>query len=620
MYKILTLLLLISLTVKSQDVPKVYSNISKENGKLILQTQEGKIQSAEENARYKYSGIVVNPESTERGLKFKFDKKINGTLFYGFIKYGDGKYNYPVYFKKPARIIDGVAEIDIKRLSGKYDMISWEQYGKGTIGYRIMSSDGYIIYDGTINFKGTGPFRPAPTIIEGPFVSNLTHKSANIWFKTNYKVKTRIECNSYEWKDDSASYFHNFKINNLDAGKSYSYTIYCDDFTYEYKFKTAPLPGSETEFTFAYASDSRVGQGGGERNIYGVNSYILKRIMAYASKENVAFIQFSGDLINGYTNSVDEFNLELANWKKTIEPFAHYIPVYVAPGNHESLSEDFFIPNKHYPIAVDKFPFETESAEAVFANNFVLPENGPESEDGSYLDPSKETTDFPPYKETVYSYEYANTAVIVLNSNYWYTTDANKASLTSGNVHAYIMPVQMQWLEQKLEQYENNSNIKNIFVTIHTPAFPNGGHSHNDMWYKGNNNIRAYVAGKPAEKGIIENRDKFLDLLVNKSSKVVAMLTGDEHNYCKLLINDKMKRYPEGYDKPKQKLNRSIYQINNGAAGAPYYAQEILPWSEYTSGFTTQNAVVLVTVKGEHVKVRVVNPDTLELIEEYTIK
>jgi hypothetical protein len=140
------------------------------------------------------------------------------------------------------------------------------------------------------------------------------------------------------------------------------------------------------------------------------------------------------------------------------------------------------------------------------------------------------------------------------------------------------------------------------------------------MWYKGNNQIRPYVAGKPANKGIIENRDDFLDLLINKSTKVVAILTGDEHNYCKLLINNEMERYPKNYKQKKLQLNRQIYQINNGAAGAPYYAQEVLPWSKYTSGFTTQNAVVFVKIRGEHIFVRVINPDTLELIEEYKLK
>ncbi len=604
----------------AQEVPKSYSNIKyNEKGELILNISGKEIKAEPKKSRFKYSDIVINPESNERGLVFNFKKKFNGTLYYGFIKYNDGKYNYPVFFKKPARIIDGTATIDIKRLSGKYDMIDWEQKEKGTVGYRVCDDKGYIIYDGVINFKGTSPFYPAPTIIEGPFISKIKPDKATIWFKTNYKIKTRIDCNTNQWKDDSAKFVHIFKIDELTPNTRYSYTIHCDDFEYRYNFKTALEKGSDKSFTFAYASDSRVGQGGGERNIYGVNAYILKRIMATASNEGVSFIQFTGDLVNGYVSSADEINLEYTNWKKAIEPFAHYLPVYIAPGNHESLTYNFYVQQNHYPIAVDRFPFDKESGEAVFANNFVLPENGPVSEDDSKYDPSPKTIDFPSYKETAYYYTYGNTGFIVLNSNYWYAPQESNIPVTSGNVHAYIMENQMKWYENTLNKMEKDSKIKNIFVTIHTPAFPNGGHSHNDMWYKGNNEIRPYIAGKAVDKGIIEMRDEFLDLTINKTTKVKALLTGDEHNYCKLYINDKMERYPKNYTHNKLKLNRAIYQINNGAAGAPYYAQEVLPWSKYTSGFTTQNAVVLITVNGENIHVKAVNPDTLDIIEEYDL-
>ena len=140
------------------------------------------------------------------------------------------------------------------------------------------------------------------------------------------------------------------------------------------------------------------------------------------------------------------------------------------------------------------------------------------------------------------------------------------------------------------------------------------------MWYNGNNQIRPYVNGKPVAKGIIERRDQLLDLIVNKSQKVRAILTGDEHNYAKTEIGPDTPIYPENFPSNlKLKLGRTIYQINNGAAGAPYYAQEETPWSGFVSGFTTQNAVVLFDVKGKGITVRVLNPDTLEEIEEYKL-
>ncbi|RLD65932.1 MAG: hypothetical protein DRI95_07675, partial [Bacteroidetes bacterium] len=164
---------------------------------------------------------------------------------------------------------------------------------------------------------------------------------------------------------------------------------------------------------------------------------------------------------------------------------------------------------------------------------------------------------------------------------------------------------------------EKDGNIDHIFVTIHTPFFPNGGHVADDMWYNGNNTPRAYVNGRAYKKGIIQRRDELLDIIVNKSKKTLAILTGDEHNYNLLTITDRVNRYPYPYKKEKLKLSRKIYQINNGAAGAPYYAKEETPWMKHLRNFSTQNALVLIDVDGSKVFVRVINPDTEELIDEY---
>ena len=162
-------------------------------------------------------------------------------------------------------------------------------------------------------------------------------------------------------------------------------------------------------------------------------------------------------------------------------------------------------------------------------------------------------------------------------------------------------------------------DIDHIFMTVHTPVFPNGGHVRDDMWYDGDNSYRAHVKGEPVEKGIIERRDEILDLLVNKSSKFKAALTGDEHNYSLLKINDDMPRYPDGYDKEKVKLRRQVWQVNNGAAGAPYYGQEDTPWMDHLQNFSTQNALVFFHVYGLSIKVEVINPDTGELIDEFEL-
>jgi hypothetical protein len=285
-------------------------------------------------------------------------------------------------------------------------------------------------------------------------------------------------------------------------------------------------------------------------------------------------------------------------------------------GNHEASIMTFFDPASKYRYQVDRFPYDKVSSEAIYQREFVNPLNGPDSEDGSVYDPDENTIDFPSYKESVFYYAYDNMAMVVLNSNYWYTPSVKGIEVTGGNIHGYVMDNQLEWFRKTMETLENDSNIDHIFVTIHTPFFPNGGHIHDDMWYNGDNSFRPVIAGKSVAKGIIERRDELLDIIVNGSKKTKAILTGDEHNYARTLIGPQTNIYPKKYAPQKITLNREIWQINNGAAGAPYYAQEETPWSAFVHGFTTQNALVIFDINGDSIMMRVLNPDTLEKVDE----
>ena len=178
----------------------------------------------------------------------------------------------------------------------------------------------------------------------------------------------------------------------------------------------------------------------------------------------------------------------------------------------------------------------------------------------------------------------------------------------------------MTFFNNVLNKLEKDNIIVHFFLTIHTPVFPNGGHVHDDMWYNGNNTFRPWIAGKSVDNGIIERRDQLLNLAINSSKKVVALLTGDEHNYCKTELGPETIIYPNKYDGKKIKLKRTIYQINNGAAGAPYYAQQQTPWTPFTTGFTTQNAVCLFTIEGKEISMIVINPDTLEEVDQLKLR
>lgn len=605
----------VSPTVYS-SLPKSYKNLFYDDkGKLYLKKPNGEVAYTDTTAAlYTFQKLLGKPQATANGIAFDFDiPTLKGVMYYGFIPYAGARYPQPVYFRTSAKIENGKAEIDINKMKGTYDMIGWEKNGKGTLGYRVVEEKGMMLYDGVISFAySKGVFSVDYTITEGTFVNKLTPEGATISFTTNLPIVASIEVDGKTFSDVQASTEHEITLTGLMPEKEYTYKVLYANNQQAYSFKTAPKNGTRSKFSFAYASDSREGQGGGERNLYGANYYIMKKIAALASSKNAAFFQFTGDLINGYLIDKGESSLQYANWKRSVEAFWHYMPIYATMGNHEALNYRF---DKN-AYSIDRFPYETESAEALFAKNFVNPTNGPEGEDGSKYDKDKKSIDFPSYKENVYYYYYDNVAVVVLNSNYWFSPSRTKVGETGGNIHAYIMDNQVAWLKNTMEMIEKDSNIDHVFLTVHTPFFPNGGHVRDDMWYAGDNMVRPCFAEGCAEKGIIERRDELLDLLVNKSSKVRAILTGDEHNYAKTKITPETVIHPEGYPHSKVKLSRTIWQINNGAAGAPYYSQEQTPWTPFVSGFSTQNALVFFNIDGKKISMEVLNPDTLEKVDE----
>lgn len=596
-------------------VPSIHANLRyDDSGKLVMEKNGRIIPATEIPAPYTLQQMLGNTQGTAEGIAFDFQlPALRGTMYYGFIPYADMKHPQPVFLGRALSIVNGKAIINIKQnLSGRYDMIGWGKTGYGTLGYRVLNERGDQLYDGIVSFKGTGPFEVIPTIIEGPFINMLTPDGAVISFTTNLPVQATIKTGGRTFADDQATTRHEIKIAGLKPATTYDYSIQYGAMTQSYTFKTAPQPGSRKAFTFAYASDSRAGTGGGERNLYGANAYIMKKMAALAFQQQVAFMQFSGDLINGYLTNRGQMDLQYANWKRSVQPWAHHFPIVATMGNHEAFMHVFRDTVENMIHRIDRFPFDTESAEKVFADHFVNPLNGPTSEDGSKYDPNPNATDFPSYAENVFYYTYDNIAMIVLNSDYWYAPSIAASSHPGGNLHGYVMDQQMDWLSQTIAKLERDKNIDHIFLTLHTPFFPNGGHVGDDMWYGGDNEYRPNIAGKPVEQGIIERRDQLLDILINRSRKTVAIFTGDEHNYNKLELKPETNIYPENWHKPKLQRSRTIWQINNGAAGAPYYAQEQTPWTPYVTGFTTQNALVLLDIKKKSIRLRVVNPDTLE--------
>jgi hypothetical protein len=624
--KLITTILFIVTSLSSSaeqpEIPKCHSGLEYDSTGQLIYIDKDAIEwtlSIPETT-YTLSRIQGNPRGTDSGLIFNFQiSDLKGHLIYGFYPdLSEMKHQYPVFYHRSSAIEGGRAEINIKKyLTGRYDFINWQTTGRIKLGYRVVNEKGRILYDGKIMLAGKGPFIVDTSIIEGPFVNLLEFNSVTISFETNFPATAEIIVDNRSFGSSKESQHHEIKINELEPDRKYEYEIICGEYSEKYHFRTAPRPGTRKPFTFAYASDGRANIGGGERSIFGTNAYMMKKIGAVCGYKNACFMQFTGDMINGYSDHIGDIELQYANWKRSIEPFASYIPFIAGMGNHEHLAH-FFIKDKDW-LSIDRFPYETESGETIFAGNFVNPPNGPDSEDGSQYDPNRNSIDFPNYKENVFYYIYDNMAMVVLNSDYWLSVTIEEIPEIGGNLHGYIMDNQLDWLKETLETLEADNNIDHIFVTFHTPLFPCGGHVADDMWYGGNNNYRSYITGKPVAKGIIERRDQLLDLMINQSSKVVATLTGDEHNYYRLHVDQNMPIYPDNYKENRLILARPFWHINNGAAGAPYYGQEDVPWSENLKKFSTQNAVIFFHIDGKSIEVEVINPDTMELIDRFKI-
>lgn len=607
----------ISQTVR---IPSSYNNLGYDaNGKLYFEHNGEKYFAQEVVNTISIQQFIGKPIGTKTGVRLDFGD-FKGSITYGLIPYGKAPHPLPVY-RKTTRIQNGKVGINIKDdFKYPYDFVDWKKNGYVNVGYRLADEDGMLLFDGVVALKGEGPFEVVPAIYEGPFVSNVTDNSAVVWCKTTHPIKAEIEINGRAYKSKKETTYHQWDINDLSPNKKYDYKINYGVQSQAYHLKTAPSKGSREAFIFGYSSDSRHATGGGERKIRGVNSYIVKKMAALAYSKGASFMQFTGDMINGYLNNKEEQRLQYFNWKKSIEPFWHYMPFYVGMGNHEVLGHIFKNTDGRTQGFIDAFPYKTHSSEALFAEEFLNIENGPENEDNNKYDPNPNQIDFPSYKENVFYYTHGNVAIIVLNSDYWYAPSLRRQTATGGGLHGYIMDNQLQWLRKTIAKLEKDADIDHIFITHHTPAFPNGGHSKDDMWYNGDNSKRPYIAKKPVEKGIIERRDEYLDILINESKKVVGILTGDEHNYNWLKITPEVPIYPKNYSHKKLKISRPIFQINNGAAGAPYYGQEILPWSKFTQSFSVENALCLFYVNGNKITMKVYNPDTLNLIDEVELR
>jgi hypothetical protein len=526
-----------------------------------------------------------------------------GTVYYG-VYHPDQELDYP-RFRKYVRFgaTDEGATISIKTFfKDKYDTAHFADRCEGVIAYRIEIFDmnpgkdhPVRNYDGRFNFKCEEEdgnfvnFAKTVSITEGPFVDQITEHSVIISWETDGDSTGKVIVGGGEYTDGVTAERHEVAIDGLSADRTYNYKVKssADGDTVssrEYYFTTCPENAEVLKF--GYLSDSREGEGGGLESYKGVNYGALRDLFGGMYNQDVDFIVFAGDLVNGYTTDVRDFEMQLEAWKRAVEPIGHYIPIYEGMGNHEALMT-VYNDGTPYGAEFDKYDLVhgwDYSAEAIFANEFVNPLNGPASE----------AEGLPPYTENVYSFDYGNTHIIVFNTNYFW---ANQPEKYGGNLEGYVMDEQIEWIEDDLADARARG-IKHIFMFAHEPTFPNGGHLKDAQWYNG-------------DPYVVAQRDKLWEII--SYYDVLAVGFGDEHNYQRVLIDKDTPVHPDGTTNPE--FVNPVWQIVNGCAGAPFYAQQEAPWTNNVKKFTSQIAYTIFSVEGSRVYVETYSRDG-QIIDE----
>ena len=445
----------------------------------------------------------------------------------------------------------------------------------GTLAYRLELFDprkgAAQFIDRHFSFKiDHDLFQKIPTILEGPFLSQINRDSAIVWWVTDTPTKgeVRLMDGATTPSESGLALRHVVRLKALKAGTKYAYQAISTADNGEIRSRTHNLRTSpqEPEFSFAFTCDGRTGGlGGGDTALEGINGISARALAIQMARHSPHMLIFTGDLINGYTTREDDFRAQMRSWKRIYGPLWHEVPIYTGMGNHESLIDIF--PDR---TQVDKQG--QQSAEAVFASEFVHPMNGPEPE----------RPGLPPYKGSVYSFDYAGCHFTQLNSDYWYSSRPEEHT---GNPFGRLLPGQLQWLENDL-MAARSAGAHHIFVFVHEPAFPNGGHMQDSLW----------GGGEPEG---VKVRDRFWTIVTQASA--TAVFSGHEHNYSRTLIDSKTPVHRDGTPNPE--FAKPTWQITQGAAGAPFYPRDYTaPWTNNVKKFVAHTwSYCLIQVRGPRV-------------------
>lgn len=554
------------------------------------------------------------------------DPTLQGTFHVGIFPFaeGDADLAYTRY-SFSGSVVNGQCDLDVSNFLGsgsETNVNDWPD-GRGlfpptmTVSARLElarvgagSFKSFGPVEGRFSFRTAGAaVQPNLTIAEGPLI-NLKESGdptrVTISWRTDVSATAKVRIVSADlpfrkaapspeaslgtWREFAAgpSQFHRVGVTGLSPATRYLYLVesQAPDGTIArspvFSFTTAPRAG-HGEVTFMAISDTPAAAGGGERSAMGINREVLGQLAFAAARREADLVIFAGDLPEGFSSNEEDYRFQLHAWKDAWSPFWNSRPVYPVPGNHE-LVGNWYDSGKEL-VVMDRWPYAQQSSEAVFADEFVLPANGPIPDD-----PRR-----PPYRGTVYSFQYGPVLFVGLNNFYWWTFDPMIPTF-GGSPQGYLMDDQLRWFEGVMAAAQRSASVRFIVVYMHEPAFPIGPFKGADgLFWDGNNAIRPYVRQGttvvPAGEGVIDVRNRFWATLAN-NSKTAALVTAHQHGYSRLLIDE---HTPVGvlpgddtnHDgvldrfSPNPAFRMPVWQIISGNGGANFsaFSTEGMPWT-----------------------------------------
>jgi hypothetical protein len=168
-------------------------------------------------------------------------------------------------------------------------------------------------------------------IVWGPYITNTTHNSTIIHWKTLEPTIGRVSyvlaethspgISSLGLSEENPLVLHHVQLNNLEPGQRYSYWV--GNNSVNYSFRTLPSKGP---FTFIVYGDTREQLPGWNQSTH--HALVAGRI---AKEPDSLFVVHTGDLVN---DCADE-----GEWGRFFEaagPMLVNTTFYTVPGNHEA--------------------------------------------------------------------------------------------------------------------------------------------------------------------------------------------------------------------------------------------------------------------------------------------